>query len=178
MRRRVFVAIVPPPVARPALGTACERVADAATREQLDLRWTSPTQWHLTLAFLGEADPEPVLATLADLDVSAFALSLRGVGAFPRPRAARVLWLGVCDGRAELASLASLVRGRLPSADTESFRPHLTLARARVPVDVSAVVDPDLRVGDPWRVGEIVVVESTLQSDAARHEVLGHIRLR
>ena len=62
------------------------------------VRWNPPHLWHVTLKFLGEPkDPEQIPRVLETwqpkLDDVTFGLS--GIGVFPTPEAARVLWVPV-----------------------------------------------------------------------------------
>ncbi|NLZ44555.1 MAG: RNA 2',3'-cyclic phosphodiesterase [Clostridia bacterium] len=107
------------------------------------VKWVPPGQLHFTLKFLGEQSPEfvtgfsPHLRRVAAA-ASPFPLSLAGGGAFPGRRSPRVLWLGVDEGRQELAALA----GRIETAAAEAaphvlapekrdFKPHLTVGRVK-----------------------------------------------
>lgn len=174
---RAFVAIVPPPdVVAAIMG------ATTATRTSIDcdtpLRWVAPDQLHITLAFLGDhADLGDVTARLAGFAVPAFATSLQGLGAFPRPRAARVLWMGVCAGRAEMAGASAAIHARLAVRPDQRFTAHLTLARSRVPRDLSGVVGRDRAAIIEWNVDEIVVFESTLGRRGAVHRAHARIPL-
>nr|PZN39224.1 MAG: RNA 2',3'-cyclic phosphodiesterase [Bacillota bacterium] len=65
--------------------------------------------------------------------VAPFTLAVAGVGAFPRPDAARVIWAGCGDGREALVALAERVERALVAAgfppEPRPFSPHLTLGR-------------------------------------------------
>src|SRR6266487_741750 len=72
--------------------------------------WVRPEGIHLTLRFLGDIAEEQVEALGALLrDVAAglkpFALDARGIGAFPDPRAPRVIWLGLQGTPEAMAAL-------------------------------------------------------------------------
>ncbi|MGH3495858.1 MAG: RNA 2',3'-cyclic phosphodiesterase [Nocardioidaceae bacterium] len=93
---RMFVAVVPPDKILDELGSFLE------TRRDVDapLRWTSPEQWHLTLAFLGSVDDRHLDELTERLARAAgkrapFALRLAGGGGFPDVARARVLWMGL-----------------------------------------------------------------------------------
>jgi len=172
---RAFVAVVPP---APVLDAVAATAVAARAALGGSGRWVPPVQWHLTLAFLGDdADLDAVAAQLAALGSGAFTASLRGIGAFPRPRSARVLWVGVCDGRRELIDLAAGLDRRLGSRADQPFRPHLTLARFRAPVDARGVVTRDGEAG-AWRVAELVLFESVLGPGGARHRPHARFALR
>jgi 2'-5' RNA ligase len=162
---RAFVAVVPPPAALEPL------VRAVAPLRSIPASWVAPERLHLTLVFLGEvADPLPYGEALAAAlaEVEPFALRIAGGGAFPRPARPHVLWAGVEGDVDALASLARLARrtARAARIDVERapYVPHVTVARVRRPdVDgVAAVAALDGVRGEPWRVGEVVLMESVL----------------
>ncbi len=121
----------------PELRRALARAVDTlrGTPDLGTLRWTAVESWHLTLAFLGPTPPDAVPEIAAQLAGVAgrhapFWASAGGLGAFPVPSRARVLWLGVCDPDGRLAGLATDVGDALGLGRTSEFRAHLTLARA------------------------------------------------
>ena len=106
----------------------------------------SPPNWHITLRYLGPISPhqlDGVVHALADTSLGApFRLRLDGLGAFPRPERAAVLWVGTAEGTEDLHLVRENVEEVLESAglprEDRPFEPHLTLSRIRPPVDVSA----------------------------------------
>jgi 2'-5' RNA ligase len=60
-----------------------------------------------------------------------FRTATGGLGAFPSPRRARVVWYRVLDPDGRLRPLSEAVRRELAMEDGGPFRAHLTLARAR-----------------------------------------------
>lgn len=182
---RLFVALVPPGAALDDLEGAC-----APLRSPRDgLRWTSRDRWHITLAFLGEVGEESLVRLLPRLERAArrhlaFGLSLAGAGAFPGPARATVLWSGLSGDRKALGELAMSVsagarRAGAPSPDKgRRYRPHVTLARCRAPVDVRPVVAGlSGYQGPAWTAGEIYLIRSTLGDDH-RYETLQTWQLR
>jgi len=137
---RAFWAIDLPQELKTALGALQERL-------RTDLppaHWPPPENFHLTLAFLGNI-PETALpqALEAGRQVATahrpFSLHTTDLGAFPDPKRARILWLGL---QAD-ASLARLVLDLQQSMgalglnlDDKPFIPHLTLARMKSPVPI------------------------------------------
>ncbi len=169
---RAFVAIVPPPDVLDSMERAV-----APVRMMDALRWTPSAQWHLTLQFLGRVpDRDAAARELA----SAFAgcvgapVELGALGAFPSPRRATVLWVGVRRGSERLAEMAARVASAVGAiglaVEERAYRPHVTVARAPAPVDLRAVVDaaPTV-VGPPWVANEAVLFESVLERGGARH---------
>jgi 2'-5' RNA ligase len=107
------------------------------------LAWAAPDKRHLTLRFLGEVDDAALPALVATTDHLAathrpFTMELAGIGGFPSLRRARVLWIGVqTEPRLELLhhdlELALETLGY--ELEGRPFRPHVTLARVRHPLD-------------------------------------------
>jgi RNA 2',3'-cyclic 3'-phosphodiesterase len=172
---RLFVALAPPPQAVADLDQACVPFRG----RRLDLRWTSTDAWHVTLAFLGEVTETSLERLIPRLERGArrhesFRMSFCGAGAFPSVSRANVLWSGVSGDRRALAELAQTVAaaarraGAAPPDDGRRFRPHLTLARCRAPVNVEEVVDGlgDYE-GPAWRVDELYLIRSVLPRGAS-----------
>jgi 2'-5' RNA ligase len=174
---RAFLAVVPPAA---VLDAVAARLAPLAPGEAL--RWLPRPQWHVTLQFLGPVDDaehlaaalEPVLATRTRCTAQ-----LAGGGAFPTPRRATVLWIGV-EPAGALAGLAATVTAVTAVTaelghvtEPRRYHPHLTVARAARPRPMTRAVDAlgADPVGPPWTVAEVALVQSDLRPDGARHTV-------
>lgn len=142
-------------------------------------RSSPPAQWHLTLRFLGEGRPVAAQALLEGIDRLAdwpsLNLMLRGWGAFPRPGAARVLWLGVAEaeGRRRLLDLAMEVESLAVAAgyppEAKGFRPHLTLGRFAGPRSLEAALAVAPPVAIRWQPEALVLFRSRLLPSGAVH---------
>ena len=175
---RLFIAVTPPPEVRRA---ALEAVEAAARELGGAIRWTKQENVHLTLKFLGEV-PDDTLEVLRDALREAcsahapFDARLRGLGAFPTPRRARVVWAGVDEGAEEMTALAASVESALEPlgfrTEGRPYVPHATLGRARkrpVGIDLPGAGVPDAPV---FRVGSAELVKSTLAPGRSIYEVL------
>jgi len=110
-----------------------------------DTKWLSghftpvrPQNLHFTLFFLGTIGfeiVEKVKMILSDIEFETINLALKGVGGFPRPEFARVIWVGLDEGgKSALVSLAAqivLKLSRINITQDRPFKPHLTIFRAR-----------------------------------------------
>jgi 2'-5' RNA ligase len=105
-----------------------------------EARWTNPEGIHLTLKFLGEiseAKVREVSAALKSLDrFERFTVAVKGFGFFPGAQRPRVFWAGV-EAPANLIQLAEQVDEAMQrigfAREERAFRPHLTVARFKVP---------------------------------------------
>ena len=182
---RLFVGLAPTAAALDDLDAACAPLRPG--RE--DLRWTSRELWHITLAFLGEVSEEGLSRLLPRLERAArrhraFGLSLAGAGAFPDPARANVLWGGLSGDKKALGELAMSVaagarRAGAPPPDLgRRYRPHVTLARCRMPADVRTIVaELSGYQGPAWTAGEIHLIRSTLGGHV-RYETLGTWKMK
>ena len=184
---RAFVAVDISQQARRSLADAVESLQDQGVG---GVRWVRPSGIHLTLKFLGEIDPglrDDILGALrrAAGERSSFRLVLSGLGAFPRPEAARVIWAGLGGDVDQLEGLQRDVdREVSPVAgvalEKRPFAPHLTLGRVRDNVSSTE----RRRIGDTlnsvslastpsWPVTEVHLIRSTLTPVGATYDVLG-----
>jgi 2'-5' RNA ligase len=173
---RAFIAIELPESVRTAL-----RRAQASFRSvSPDARWTQPDGIHLTLKFLGEisdAKAKEVSESLKKLGrFEGFAIALKGFGFFPDARRPKVLWAGV-EAPASLGQLAEQVEEAMRkigfAREERVFRPHLTLARFRVPQPQPALQALLTQQGEKelgnFEVSEFFLFESKLLPQGAEY---------
>ncbi len=176
---RVFVAVFPPPEVREALAEAARALPAGA------FRLTPPVRVHLTLKFLGEVPPEALPRVTSALggaarQVEPFGATVSGLGAFPTARRARILWAGIAAAGAEgFRALASAVEDALEpegfAREDRPFVPHLTLGRARRPVnlELGGAGLPDLG----FAVEALDLVESRQNDSGVTYSVLARFPL-
>ena len=160
---RLFVAVWP--------DAATLEVLSALARPELPgVRWTRPEQWHVTLRFLGDADPGGVASRLAPA-----AQGLAAVAASMGPACALLGRTVLHVPVAGLESLAAAVGeatadlGQPPRPG--GFHGHLTLARGRHPSDLRSLVGRP--VASSWPVPEVTLVSSVTGRGGSRYEVIG-----
>lgn len=143
-------------------------------------RGVAAENWHLTLRFLGEIEPVAARAVAREVAGAVlgppFAVSFGGLGAFPRPERARVLWLGVDEGEAGLRRVAerletAIRQAGLP-AEPRPFSAHLTLSRLREPTDVRSLIRRAPPFGRRMQVTEVVLYRSHLGSGPTPYEAV------
>jgi 2'-5' RNA ligase len=144
--RRIFIAVDIDDYTRHGLAAHLTAALDGG---RLPGSASPPANWHITLRFLGKLDQttiETVLARLDEADLGEqFDLRFGGLGAFPRPGRATVLWLGTADGSGALADTAAAVEEAVVQAgltpEERPFHSHLTLSRIRPPEDLRQLID-------------------------------------
>lgn len=161
---RLFVALIPP------AEIVDEVVAAIGSAQTVGptLRWVRREQLHLTLAFLGEVGDDALRGLTARLHRVAnrhasVTLSFAGGGRFGD----RVLWTRVHGDREQLRRLAESVAAAARrsgiSIDDRPYRPHLTLARSREPVDLRPPVAAlGAFAGSSWTAEQLHLVRSHL----------------
>ena len=154
---RLFVALWPDDAVRHSLAATLQSARAAAP----DVRWQPADRWHVTLAFLGSADPDRAASRIGAVmerdHPPPEPIRLLGAGTF-----GPVLWIGVEHG-AWLDQLAGDLQRALRVADRR-FRGHVTVGRIRGPNGPARArqVTPHLadHSGPPWAPAEITLVES------------------
>ena len=103
-----------------------------------DLKIVEPQNIHITLRFLGDVTPsmiDKIDKEMQRIVFKPFDVEIKGVGAFPNLKYARVIWAGIQGGGEELSGIFAQLEPRLLSLgfapDSKGFNPHLTIARVR-----------------------------------------------
>lgn len=109
------------------------------TTDGAHVKWVSPDNIHLTLAFIGEVPRELAAGIGRQLDrithgTAPFSYKVNGIGFFGAPRRPRILWAGLEAEDSLLTLHARLTDGLrelgLP-IECRPFKPHLTIGRVR-----------------------------------------------
>ena len=166
---RLFFALWPPPETAQALA----RWAAEVHRESGG-KVNAVENIHLTLAFLGEAEPEPAIAAVRSINGRRHQLP---INAARYVRKNEMVWVGPATLPAGLAALAVELRGALTSGgfalEERPFAAHVTVLRkARVPKSIP----PLPRV--QWPVDEFLLVRSHTSPKGSTYEPLERFALR
>ena len=153
---RLFIAIPLPKKAKEKLAELQQKIPG--------VRKARPEQMHMTLRFIGDADPGEWIKKMDSIEEAPFKIVLDRIGAFPEKKRIRVLWAG-CGPSQSLLNIHRVIGEGEPS-------PHVTLARFREPPgeEVKSLVGERIRV--EFGVDRIVLFNSTLGPGGATHEVV------
>lgn len=182
---RAFFAVEPSDAARDEAMGVSRALAAAPGGD--GVRWVREESLHVTLQFLGDIDGG-VVAPLAShvaaevAGVAAFDAGLGALSAFPSPKRARVVVLGV-EPQQPLCELAiavgrGVVAAGLPIED-RGFRPHLTLGRVRRGRQAPALAEASAatRSQTAFPVDHIVLFRSHLARGGASYHALERLPL-
>lgn len=176
---RLFVAVDLPPSAEPTVRDLQSRLG----RTNAEIRFTDPSQAHLTLKFIGDVARDGIPAIEKVMrDVAAghepFEIAVGGTGVFPSRDYVSVVWVGVTEGAEPLEALQGdlerrIVREGIADPEEHDFVPHATLGRMETGRGKSEVLDfldehSDVAVCRST-VREIVLKESELGDDGSVH---------
>ena len=132
---RTFIAVDLPPSVLDALGQISAQLQEKLT--DTPVRWVDFTKMHLTLKFLGDISKENIGMVEKILQSEAakrqaMELGIGGIGAFPKMRHPRVIWIGV-EAPTDLFDLRRGIEDGVArlgyTYDKYDFTPHLTLGR-------------------------------------------------
>jgi 2'-5' RNA ligase len=185
--KRLFVGVRISVAASNTLAGSAETLARRARDAGVDLRWVAPTDYHVTLAFLGWTGIDalgPVCdalsAATAGLDRITFRTSR--LGAFPSFDKASVLWAGIEDGAA-LGRLAQAVGEAMAGLgferDARPYHAHVTIARLPTARAIREVVLPmaEQMFGDT-RIDAVTLFESETKSSGSGYRELKKIAFK
>jgi RNA 2',3'-cyclic 3'-phosphodiesterase len=193
---RAFVAVELPDDVLAHLGAVQRDLQKELGRVESAVRWVKPEGMHLTLQFLGDvprAQLPDIEQALREAGAGARPTQVRtaGLGAFPNPNRARVIWIGL---EGDLQPLFDVERaiGRaltpLGYRPDKPFKPHLTLGRVREhirPEEAAALAQVLLLApaskrppnSSVFTADAVSLMQSTLQPGGAEYRELARIRI-
>jgi 2'-5' RNA ligase len=186
---RTFIAL---PLPNPIIHQLSRVIAPYQGQLKKGLRWVSPDTMHLTLRFLGESTFQQVIdlrnALQSVSNHGAIHLQFSQFGVFPNWKQPTTLWVGF-EPNAQLVALQQMIEqivrecGYLP--EKKPFHPHLTVARVQRPPTETTIQQiqqafsstPTPPIGR-FEAGHVVLFESILSREGAKHQVLQSIALQ
>jgi 2'-5' RNA ligase len=185
---RTFIAIEIPDEIKAGLTEAQRSLRDSGA---VDASWTRPEGIHLTLKFLGEVSETKVPDIMNGLrraaeGIGPFRLEVIGMGTFPNPRNARVVWVGLSGDREKLSRLQAAVEETLSGIgferDERPFTPHLTLGRIKYIRSRDKLLTALEEVKDVhlpgFDVSTVSLMKSELRPSGAVYTEMGRVELK
>jgi len=190
---RLFIAA---PLPGPVVDHLGHLLEDLSSRD-LPVRWTATNALHLTLQFIGEVPTERaelLRMSFANAAPKSGQIKLKTgqLGVFPNEKRPRIVWIGLEGQTDRLNALRREMAAMLDrlgiATEQQSFKPHLTLGRARDSVDqlfpyqlnealnANSIQEIAAHPID-FTISEVVLFRSHLEKSGARYEELVSVRL-
>lgn len=136
--------------------------------------------WHFTLRFIGNADAaqrERLIDNLHAISFGhAFEIEFDTLGAFPNPRRARVVWIGVGRGRESLERIADKAENAVIDAgfpaEARKFSAHLTVSRLKQPESITEFLSRAQEIHAAMQVKEVILYRSQLGRGHSQYSVV------
>lgn len=155
------------------------------------VKLTSLDKIHLTLAFLGEQNPElkeklVEVIKQAVLDIPIFEVTPAYIDGFPNIHHPQVLWVGVKGDIDKILLIRERIKDGLESlhlfSDERRFIPHITIAKFNNHFRIDRNLEVNLEKimafpSDPIRITSIKLFESEPQRGFHKHNTLAEVNL-
>lgn len=136
--------------------------------------------WHFTLRFLGSVDSVRRAALIEHLGGTNFGnefeIEFDKLGAFPNPRNARVVWIGVGKGHELLEKIADKAESAAVKAgfqpESRKFSAHLTISRLKLPESIAQFLSKAQKVHATMQVSEVILYRSEAGEANSRYSVV------
>jgi 2'-5' RNA ligase len=129
---RVFVAIE---ISNKEVINSIKKIQD---KINIDAKPVETKNFHFTLQFLGEISEEikhKIIQALHTIEFSSFSITLKEVGAFPKLKFPRVIWIGTDENGGnmliQLSKKVEKVMEPLGFFSDKPFKPHITIFRIK-----------------------------------------------
>ncbi len=153
--------------------------------DQKGWKKSSLHQMHLTLVFLGnctEREKDEIDGRLSQVEFEPFEIIIEGLGAFPNKSSPRIIWAGVRENKT-LQQLQQRIYDKLEnyikSKNTDTYIPHITLARKKSRKGINHIVKQNLEKGTgefDIKVESFQLKRSILKQTGSEHEILKSYR--
>ncbi len=188
--KRLFVGIPVSVATANALAAAAQTLARRARDGGVDVKWVAPTNYHVTVKFLGWTRESAVAAVRDALDAAArgtprFSVRTARIGAFPSLERASIVWAGAEEtgGGGALAELANKIDAAMAGLgyrpEARAFHPHVTIGRLRENRPLKDVVLPltEQMFGDT-RIDAVTLFESEMKPAGSIYKEISRIEFK
>lgn len=140
-------------------------------------RLLRPELLHMTLQFIGEAEPKVVSQALQNIQFNAFSTHFTQTGVFSPKKSKNILWLGLALND-DLARLQKMISHSLREAgikiDSRQFTPHITLARCKRSMDkayIDAFVNQE-PIAWPYQINQFHLYRSHNKGGQLHYDII------
>jgi 2'-5' RNA ligase len=164
-----------------------ESIKKFQNETKVDAKPVESKNLHFTLQFIGEISEEmnqKIGQAIQKIEFSSFDVILKGVGAFPKPKFPRVIWIGTDEyGGNLLVQISEKVKKALEPlgfSPDKPFKPHITVFRIKKKIgDISEELENKKLINfGTQRVSNIKLKKSELTSSGPIYSDLMEIRAK
>ncbi len=159
MMPRLFLAVWPP-------DDVVEELMALPRKDQRGVRFVPPDRWHITLRFLGQADPNAVVDALIR---TALVPAVARLGPAVDVLDERAL-IVPADGLDDLAAAVTHATASIGERPRKRFVGHLTVARVKAHAPMPRALGTMMAA--EFDVDEVALVASRQHQDGARYETI------
>ena len=183
---RAFIAIDIPP----GVKTEILKIQARLRNSEVDASWVHQDNFHITLKFLGNFDPQIASRIVDELNVvfsplQKFSLSLGGFGVFPDQKDPQVIWIDVQDPNLHLERLWEISEGAMSELkfpiESRRYVPHITLGYIKSQEGIERLKGIMNTVQWPeylsFEVSSVKLYQSQLTPEGSIYKVLADITL-
>ena len=153
----------------------------SSLKEFKSVRTVNTPELHLTFRFFGELNEEEtskLLTEVRKLKLKKFILRISGLGCFPEPKRARILYMNV-DIVEEILFNYDLITkinvGKEP--EKRAFVPHITVARSKRPNNLENIVKIFDRIHLEKTIDHMSVYQSVLTASGPLYKMVEDVQL-
>ncbi len=203
--KRLFIAINILPDAKKRIEVIVESLKNSVNQDkpELQIRWPSLENWHLTLVFLGYQPDEainPILESIKETvkNFPAPTVEFENIIWAPPNKPPRMVWLtGTKETSKKLDEIKKYLKNELIKngvkfqRENRSYNAHLTLARFQPMTRINADINADLRgyISENQRTNQrqsalafcaksLDLMESHLKRTGAEYETLAELKFK
>jgi len=182
MKRRLFTAINLPAEIKQKLAAEVDGLKSLFIKAGLDIRFLSPENWHLTIAFLGYQDDTDInliinaLQTITPKFTAPF-VEFKKIIYGPPDKPPRMIWLTSSNKTSKLLAMIKdelekelINQGVRFQQESRAFNAHLTLARFDLPRQLLPAIEWPF--SEKFEAKSLDLMESHLKRTGAEYEIL------
>ncbi len=153
----------------------------SSLKEFKSVRTVNTPEFHLTFRFFGELNEEEISRLLTEfrkLKLKKFILRISGLGCFPEPKKARILYMNVGVVEEILFNydlIAKINIGKEP--EERAFVPHITVARSKRPNNLESIVKIFDHIHLEKTIDHMFVYQSILTASGPVYKMIEDVQL-
>jgi 2'-5' RNA ligase len=154
------------------------KMTDSLKKER-KATWVQPVNYHITIQFLGEINPEmvPVIdRNLIEINkgLTSFLCQFQSVTFFPTIQRPKTLVVSIKKNEV-MNQIASVIHGKMAQIDLLNqtpFAPHLTIARFKTNYGVGEPLQKPIHVNQITKISKFELIQSVLRNEGPLYKDL------